>query len=152
MNVNDIHIAPIPLIVSVVAVYIAGEFVGKFINRYTEELRVVEDKVKWAMFDAGGRAVGRLERLLFYFALLVGYPAFVGAWLIFKVASKWDTWSHIIMLPRLDIEDLSDPRFEDRQRFGTWLLSRFLLGVLANIAIAVIGVWLYVEIQRLWFN
>ena len=154
MDVTRIRLDAISLLVSAVVVIIAGEFVGWLLDLHTNNLRVVKDtegkvaKERWAKFEGGGKAVGRLERLLFCFALLVGYPSFIGGWLIIKVAAKWDTWSHVVMLPRLDVEDLDNARFEDRQRFGTWLLSRFLLGLLYNIAIAIIGVWAYVYVRR----
>jgi len=91
------------------------------------------------------------ERVLFFIAFSSSqYLLIVGVWLSFKLASKWQTWSSVIKMP----EDLNltgnnnkdqdqkkgqkqeqDPlkEFEIRNRFGTNLLQRWLIGTLANL-------------------
>jgi hypothetical protein len=102
-----------------------------------------EHKDKWIKLtegNEGGAMLGNLERLLFFGALWKGMPLLVGAWLAFKVASKWNVWSNIISVPK-EISGV-DPigYLNARRRWGSQLLSTFLVGTLANVIIAYIGV------------
>lgn len=128
---------------------ILGLGIGPRLNALTRKFKVTEDGSGWPDYPSGGRSIGILESLLFYLSLVVGYPVFIGAWLVFKVAAKWETWAHVVRLPELSESDMKSQQVEDRIRFGSWLLSRFLLGTLLNIAIAVFAAWLYFWVNGL---
>ena len=82
-----------------------------------------------------GRWVGLLETVLFVGALFVGEPIVIGAWLTFKVAAKWEVWANVVKIPDgLVRTPLLD--YQVRHRFGSVLLSRFLLGTLLNVLVA----------------
>lgn len=91
--------------------------------------------------NKGGSVLGNLERLLFLGAFWGNMPLLIGMWLAFKVASKWDVWSNVINLPRVDAMDTSDEieRLIFRRQWGLQLLSSFLVGTASNILIAMIG-------------
>lgn len=50
--------------------------------------------------NEGGTYLGYLERLLFFGAFWKGEPIVIGAWLAFKVASKWNAWTNIVSVPK----------------------------------------------------
>jgi len=90
--------------------------------------------------NEGGVVLGCLERLLFFGAFWCGAYAVVVAWLAFKVASKWNVWSNVIAVPAT-IEGV-DPidLLNARRHWGSHLLMTFLIGTLANLVIAFLGV------------
>jgi len=65
---------------------------------------------QWAILTSaseGGAMLGWLERFIFFVALWAEAHILIGAWLAFKVASKWQAWSNVISVPN-SIEGL-DP-------------------------------------------
>ena len=53
-------------------------------------------KGKWQELtkgNEGGKLLGDQERLLFFSAFWMDWPAVIAAWLAFKVASKWNAWT-----------------------------------------------------------
>jgi hypothetical protein len=81
---------------------------------------------------AGGK-IGTVERLLILAAFWAGEPTLIGAWLVFKIAAKWETWRNIIQVPAT----LGEPSEVDglivRRALGNHIMARFLVGALANI-------------------
>jgi len=78
---------------------------------------------------SGGPRLGFLEHLLFFVGAWVPNAYLLeGAWLAFKVASKWYGWQHIIQVPG------GEPKLtlDDRHKLGSWTTSRFLLGTIYN--------------------
>lgn len=72
------------------------------------------------------------------------HPEAIGLWLAFKLASKWQSWQGIMRLPEVaSVDDqATKPSLERtaaRNRWSSWILSRWMLGNLANIVAAVIG-------------
>jgi hypothetical protein len=99
-------------------------------------------KEKWVALtegDEGGWVLGNLERLLFFGAFWMDAPTLTAAWLAFKVASKWNAWSNVISLPKTmsGIDELDF--LIARRRWGSQLLTTFLVGTLANIVIGLLG-------------
>jgi hypothetical protein len=86
-----------------------------------------------------GETLGILERLLFFATFWVGGYGFVlaGAWLAFKVASKWESWQHIDKETLIPNDPLAETTF--RHAWFTHLLMRFQIGSIANILCAVAG-------------
>ena len=80
--------------------------------------------------------LGRLERL-FYFLVLWNENGFmaIGAWLGFKVASKWEAWKNMIKTPESNSEIDNDCFVQWRYRniHGTATLQRWLIGNLSNL-------------------
>lgn len=103
------------------------------------------DEDTWDRFVEHGQTgstIGFLERFLFLGAFWVGaYPVIV-AWLGFKVAAKWESWSHVVQVPTTLDPVRPIVWLQARMRFGSWLLSRFLVGTLMNILIAGIAGYL----------
>jgi hypothetical protein len=103
----------------------------------------------WRQKDvSGGPQLGFLERLLFFIsAWASGAYVLGGAWLAFKVASKWYGWQHIVKVP-----DKPDTlTLDDRHRLGSWITSRFLLGTLYNMLAGISGAgvarWLDIHLR-----
>lgn len=85
--------------------------------------------------------LGGFETSLFFFSFYEKDAAVIGAaWLAFKVAAKWASWQHVIKVPEkllpktTTLEDI-----QIRNQWGSWLLSRFLLGTLFNLICGLIG-------------
>jgi hypothetical protein len=90
--------------------------------------------------NEGGRYLGHLERLLFFCAFMAGAEAVVAGWLAFKVASKWNVWTNVVAVPKElpGIEPLD--YLVARRSWGSHVLMTFLLGTLANVLAAFLGV------------
>ena len=96
--------------------------------------------------NEGGAWIGRLERTLYLFAFCAlggtGAAAVVAAWLAFKVAAKWQAWTQTVALPEtLDGVDPMD-YLVARRRWGSHVLSTFLVGTLSNVLFGLAGGWL----------
>jgi hypothetical protein len=89
-----------------------------------------------------GNSIGFLERLLSLTAFWrEAYTIIIGAWLAFKVIAKWETWKNIIQVPG-DIKGYAPlVFFRARKAFGSWLLTRYLVGTLVNIIIGATGAY-----------
>ena len=88
----------------------------------------------------GGRWIGITERLLFFIVLWVSAPILVGAWLAFKVASKWESWSNLTRVPNELDDVVSDlAYFKARTRWSSRTMQRFLVGTGLNLLAAFVG-------------
>lgn len=87
----------------------------------------------------GGRWIGRFEVFMFLAALSFDKQIIIGAWLAFKVATKWEVWRNVVRVPETlkCSEEIS--WLQSRTAWGTWLLNRFLLGTIGNLAIAFVA-------------
>lgn len=89
--------------------------------------------------DKGARWLGGLERTLFFVSFYLAAPEMIAGWLLFKVASKWESWQNIIRVPS-SIEDIDTLEFlRYRQRWGVTIMQSFLVGTLANILAGLAG-------------
>lgn len=135
----------ITFFVSAVIVLPFGRIIGRKINEITSELEpsspegVDEDDWKRVVWTGkqeqykGGRWVGRLECLVFVAALSFSGPIIIGAWLAFKVATKWEVWRNVVRVPEVLELSTEISWLQARTSWGTWLLNRFLIGTLANL-------------------
>ena len=92
--------------------------------------------------EGGGAVIGWTERIMFFGALLSGAGAelLIGAWLAFKVASKWNAWTNVTAVPQ-KVDELDDLDFLiARRRWASNVLTRFLVGTEYNILAAILGV------------
>ena len=91
----------------------------------------------------GPLMLGVLEAAVLYGACWQGAWALAGGWLLFKAASKWASWQHVMKLPE-KVEVQSDAWNADYLRFrwawSSQQLVAFLFGTLANVAAALVGV------------
>jgi hypothetical protein len=87
------------------------------------------------------RLVGVLEQALFFLSLWLRAYELAGGWLIFKAASKWETWQSIMKVPESPPKDV-DPwsYLAAKNQWASATLQRWLLGVLLNGAAAAAGV------------
>ena len=89
-------------------------------------------------------ALGLLECSLSFIALSQGEVLAIGAWLVFKVGTKWAVWQHIVrppdMFPEIGVLD----SFRVRSVLATTTQLRFLVGTLLNITLGVLGIFVAV--------
>lgn len=91
--------------------------------------------------------LGLFEMTLFYICLLVNKPEGIGAWLVFKVAAKWEAWANITKFPE-KMEGIGDSIYlELRNDLATSVLQKFLIGTILHILIAFIGVAIFFFIR-----
>lgn len=85
-------------------------------------------------------SLGLLERILFFSSLALAIHEGIAMWLVFKVAAKWESWNNIIKVPN-DFGQSSQPvdGLRARNAWGTYVLSSFLIGTIANILAALGG-------------
>ena len=88
----------------------------------------------------GASWLGRIERILFFAALLLSAPELVVGWLVFKVGSKWQVWQHVIRVPDRLGRSTTEDYFVSRNAWGALVFQRFLFGTGANIVAALLGV------------
>ena len=87
-----------------------------------------------------GITIGVLERYLFFGGLLANIPEVIVGWLAFKVASKWEAWHNIVQPPASN-EHLDPIEFlRARHLWGSRVLTRVLVGTVANILLAGLAV------------
>ncbi len=117
--------------------------VTKKVNKFASKDEI-EDWNLVTDFDfPGGEKIGRIERFVLYFGILFGNGILIGAWLTFKVAVKWESWSNIVKVPMKD--DKGDPDafgFVLRRYWGTLVYQRFLVGTGLNLLYAGLGVFI----------
>lgn len=91
----------------------------------------------------GATGLGLLERILFFLAAVQGEYLIIGAWLAFKVASKWKAWESIIRPPEKAMGAGNDSLGQLRTRniWGSVIFNRLMIGTLFNILIAILGAW-----------
>ncbi len=90
----------------------------------------------------GPLMIGVLEAAVLYVAFWHAAWSVAAGWLVFKAASKWASWQHVMRLPE-NVESKSDEWNTDYLRFRwAWSseqLISFLFGTLANVAAALVG-------------
>jgi hypothetical protein len=131
--------------VGVIVIVLLGFTVGPLLSLLQREAPLTAPptiKEKWGELtegDEGGWLLGNMERALYLGAFLLNMPEAIGAWLAFKVASKWNAWSNIIAVPQ-SLSGVDDLEYLiARRRWGSQLLMTFLVGTLWNILIALLG-------------
>jgi hypothetical protein len=108
----------------------------------------IDDKTWEDIVDrrrAGGW-IGFLELLLFLACFLNQAYLLLAGWLAFKVATKWEAWANIVRVP----EELPKVKGIDflraRSQLGSYILSRFMIGTLLNILVAVVASYIGMRI------
>ena len=147
----------ISLFVGIAALGVFG-FGAGFLNRSVKALaplRSPTDAIaeKWSILtasDGGGLSQGEWERALFFVSIWIDAHLLVGAWLAFKVASKWQVWSGVVALPK-ELPDV-DPLdyLIARREWGARTLTTFLVGTAYNIVAAVVAVAIARHWQVAW--
>lgn len=88
-----------------------------------------------------GSWIGLFERLLSLVAFWIPAYEILAGWLVLKVAAKWESWRNVIQIPS-HLRGVSDVAWlEGRVAYGSWLLSRFLVGTLLSVLIGAIGAY-----------
>lgn len=152
------------IVVGILVTLSLGEIVGPFRAAVTEHLRPPTplpglSEEEWKSVYSPGKGVddpaaawvGRLERILFLAGLWSGDesgPVIIGAWLAFKLATKWEVWKNVFQIPtKIDASNNGNQKsatdldyLRTRSYWSSWLLNRFLIGTLLNIIIAYLAV------------
>lgn len=91
-----------------------------------------------------GSWVGLTDRLIFFVTLWAGAPIIVAAWLTFKVATKWESWSNVAQVPD-DLKGAKDPiaYLTARTRWSSRTMQRFLVGTGLNLVAAFLALGIY---------
>ncbi len=87
----------------------------------------------------GSHMIGVFEAVVFYAAFVSAAWAVVGGWLVFKAASKWAAWQHIMKVPDNWGDADKGEYFVFRRDWSSSLLTSFLFGTLANVTVAFAG-------------
>lgn len=160
------------LIVAIFVTLILGESVGPILGHATDHLkprrppkgigtrdwkRVYEPGK--GMADPAPYSLGTLERFLFLAAFSQGTekgPVIIGAWLAFKLATKWEVWKNVFQVP-ISIGETKGrtgaPKKKGkgpaktsdisyliiRSYWSSWLFNRFLIGTILNVLFAYIA-------------
>lgn len=133
--------------IGLLAIFFLGLGVGTLLKCVQKSITLLPPneatKEKWAALtegNEGGWILGNLERLLCFGAFWIDAPSVIAAWLAFKVASKWNAWSNVISVPKTlsGVDELE--YLVARRRWGSQLLTTFLVGTLSNIVIGFLGV------------
>ena len=84
---------------------------------------------------SGGGWIGALERYLSFGAFWTGNPSIIMGWFTLKLAAKWEAWKNVVQVPVAlhPIPDLDWLLI--RRVVSSHLLTRFLVGTLANALI-----------------
>jgi hypothetical protein len=135
------------ILIGLLTIYVLGLGVGPLLKHAQSSAPIPAPNdalsAKWATLtagDEGGKILGRLERLAFFGAFWIDAPIVIGAWLGFKVASKWNVWSNVISVPKT-ISGAEDVDYLiARRRWGSQVLMTFLIGTLSNVIIGFLGV------------
>ena len=146
------------IIIAIAFTLIVGLFVGPFLDAKTKEAKPSapapikeEDWNKVIDRASAGMWLGIFERLISLAAFWMSAPVIIAGWLAFKVASKWEVWRNVVQVPfTLKVpdavknadssENVSQLAYlKARNRWGSWLLTRFLLGTLINILIGLVA-------------
>lgn len=136
------------------------EDIQKKLTKDLENSKFDSLRKKWdAVINIGNeltkpnKFLGELEITLFYICFLLNKPEGIGAWLVFKVAVKWESWGNIVKVPRKiwsEGEKIDDFLFlELRNKLATAVSQKFLIGTLGNIVAAAIGFGVFCIIRYL---
>jgi len=90
--------------------------------------------------ENAGRWIGRLELVIFFISFWLRSYEIAGAWLLFKVGSKWEVWTNLVRIPSElpRAEPLSYLRA--RYQWSSRVFERFLIGTASNLLVAALGV------------
>lgn len=93
--------------------------------------------------NQAARILGALEVILFYVSFLFCAWEVIGGWLVFKAASKWASWQHVMKMPE-KIKGINEIKYiEFRFKWSSMQLSSFLVGTLCNVVASVIGIIIF---------
>lgn len=115
-----------------------------------------EEAAKWVDIvtyrSNGGWYIGFFESVLFYSAFVLADTSvqfIIAGYLAFKVACKWEVWSHVYRVPNA-IRGVDPVKYlHFRVRWGAYLFDRFIVGTLLSLLTA--GVAAVVEhYSRQW--
>jgi hypothetical protein len=137
--------------------YGLGFIVSRILSSATPAPEIPKDKIPaeaWNQLTkpgTGGKWIGTLERFLSLAAFWTGNPSLVAGWLAFKVASKWEVWKNIVQVPP-GLEGISAVDwFGIRHVYGSWILTRFWIGTLANVLAGLVAAYLASHSDAFWF-
>ena len=159
-QVEQLIIYPLHFSISIVVLILFGLPIRAILDSIAHNIKIEEpegvNKEQWEKLinipgKHGAWWLGISERLVFFLSLWVGAPTLVAAWLAFKVASKWESWSNLTRVPdKLEEAKLPIEYFTARTRWSSRTMQRFLVGTALNLLSAFICVGLFyllVELQ-----
>lgn len=152
-QIDQILDYPLQFTVSILVLILLGLVVKAVLGFISEGIEIEVpggvDESKWKKLmripgKESGFWVGLTDRLIFFVSLLSGVPILVAAWLAFKVATKWESWSNVAQVPK-KIKGVEHPieYFIARTRWSSRTMQRFLVGTGLNLVAAFISLGIY---------
>jgi hypothetical protein len=90
--------------------------------------------------DESGFWIGIAERVVMFAALFLSSWEFLGIWVGFKVASKWEAWNHMGYVPDVPDESVTPLRWARARRiWAAQGYATFVVGTAANGIVAALG-------------
>lgn len=141
--------ASVGVSVGLVLALLLGLCVGPLIGKVEQLVEIPEPQAseevwKFVMSRSGtGVVLGAVEQGIFFVALWTdGWPL-LASWLAFKVASKWQSWTHVAQLPAPPPPENVTAANQYAILRHKWVARRyitFIVGTGANILLAAFGV------------
>lgn len=134
------------IFVAVVITTLLGLGVGPLVSGLVQQPKhpeAIDDEVWKVMVERGkaGMWIGFFERFVSLISFWIPAYTIVGGWLAFKLAAKWEAWKNVIRVPET-MEGVSQLAwYRARVAYGSWLLSRFLVGTLVNVLIGAVAAY-----------
>jgi len=151
MSLLSLSLSLLGLVVGFVITMVLGErYADRFVKQARQSISLEppprasdEQKQQWQELtdgNEGGKYIGRIERFMFFAAFMLSNAALVvGAWLAFKVGSKWNAWTNITAVPKTT-DKMDDLDFAiGRRRWASHVLTTFLVGTGFNVCAAMVG-------------
>lgn len=114
-------------------VVLPNGFIFELLTTYTgkEHIRSEDEPHRWR-----AKVLGILERSMYFVSWLVGFPEFIGLWLVFKAADRWSR-----MRSAYDVDEEFQSIKESRQaKINAYIGNeRFLIGSGLSIVYGVMG-------------
>ena len=130
--------------------------VARIFKKSNLEIEDVPERIPerlWKALSTGsqkpGRVIGILEMFIGAIAAWTASYELVGGWLVFKVASKWESWSNIVKIPEkisVQAEGFDDVEYlRCRRLWSDKIMTRFLIGtgvsILSGILAGYVGMF-----------
>jgi hypothetical protein len=135
--------------VGLVLALLLGLCVGPLLGKVEKFIEIPEPKASKEVWDfvmvrsGTGVILGAVEQAIFFVALWTdGWPL-LASWLAFKVASKWQSWTHVAQLPPPPPPADAAATSEYAILRHKWVARRyitFVVGTGTNILLAAFGV------------
>lgn len=149
MTSPSIFQASMGVSVGLVIALVLGLLVGPLLGKIEKLIEIPEAQTSRGVWEVvmersrSGFILGAIEQAVFFVALWTdGWPL-LASWLAFKVASKWQSWTHVAQLPTpppVQNVAATDQYAILRHKWVARRYITFVVGTGTNILLAAFGV------------